>query len=317
MSRDSASRSWPGNWLPRWGAYALAIIAQVLLTWLVLGVVSSIPSVKYHVPLFLCATLIAYLLGAGPGILAAVVGFVCLRYYLTPPVHSLWPMPTGMRERDYLGDYIDASVIMIAAVVLVQRTKGRIQSLANELDRQKTLMDVLLQNVPVGIGFMDHETKHLLVNRALADMVGMRMEDMIGRTIGEALPSVLVPAAAEHVRSVLATGEPTVIEDTELPGGRHYRVQHLPVRAHDGEVLGVAAVIVDITESVESRKELERLYVHEHRVADALQSAIVGAYPRTSADSGSRRSTEPRLTKLSSAGISMTYSGSRTRRWVL
>src|SRR4051794_9968994 len=125
--------------------------------------------------------------------------------------------------------------------------------LYDEAERSLALLDTIFGSAPVGLAFFDTELRYMRVNAALAEINGLPAEEHIGRTIAEVLPE----AGAElvdRVRAVLATGEPVTDLEVEVATQREprrlrlFNSSYYPVRSAEGEVLGVGAVVSDITE---------------------------------------------------------------------
>jgi PAS domain S-box-containing protein len=125
--------------------------------------------------------------------------------------------------------------------------------LYDEAERSLALLDTIFGSAPVGLAFFDTELRYMRVNAALAEINGLPAEEHIGRTIAEVLPE----AGAElvdWVRAVLATGEPVTDLEVEVATQheprrlRLFNSSYYPVRSAEGEVLGIGAVVSDITE---------------------------------------------------------------------
>jgi PAS domain S-box-containing protein len=122
------------------------------------------------------------------------------------------------------------------------------------------LFDVVGEGAPVGLAFVDTELRFVRINAALAAINGRSVEYHLGRRIDEALPELadeLVPI----YRQVLATGEP--ILERELTGEspvtgrvRHVLASWFPVRV-GGDITGVGAVVIDITDRKAAEVRLE------------------------------------------------------------
>jgi PAS domain S-box-containing protein len=114
-------------------------------------------------------------------------------------------------------------------------------------------LDTLLVSAPVGIGFWDRELRFVRVNDALAAVNRKTPEEHVGRTLEEVIPT-LAPALLPLYRQVLESGEPLVhtesTDDDALIIGerRHWLSSYYPVRTPEGEVIGVGAVIMEITD---------------------------------------------------------------------
>ena len=114
-------------------------------------------------------------------------------------------------------------------------------------------LDTLLVSAPVGIGFWDRDLRFVRVNDALAALNRLSPEEHVGRPLAEVIPT-LAPTLEPLYRRVLETGEPLVhtesTDDAVLHIGerRHWLSSYYPVRTPDGEVIGVGAVIMEITD---------------------------------------------------------------------
>jgi len=111
----------------------------------------------------------------------------------------------------------------------------------------------LVEQAPVGIALWDLDLRYVLVNRHLAQINGLPVEAHLGRRIPEVLPGLA--AVEETLRTVLRTGEPAVGRRVlgRLPGYEHPRwrlASYFPVRDEDGGIVGVGAVISDVTDQV-------------------------------------------------------------------
>jgi PAS domain S-box-containing protein len=120
-------------------------------------------------------------------------------------------------------------------------------------ERSLSLLDTVFATAPVGLAFVDRELRYVRINETMAGYNHKPVEAHLGRTIEEALGP---PARelAELYRGVLRTGEPLL--DHELEGAaeagsgeiRHWNVSITPVHGPDGDVLGLTAAVVDVTE---------------------------------------------------------------------
>jgi PAS domain S-box-containing protein len=129
----------------------------------------------------------------------------------------------------------------------------------------------------MGFALLDPQLRYVLVNDALAAMTGMPADTMVGRSFAEVVPD-LARTGVPLMRQVLATGEPLV--NHEMTGRTnadptHDRVwvrSYHRITGENGVVLGVAALVVDVTEQ---RQQEQRL----RNVLDALFTFVVVCDP--------------------------------------
>ena len=136
------------------------------------------------------------------------------------------------------------------------------------------LLDSLFAASPVGLAFWDADLRYQRINESLAAINGLGVEEHIGRTIDEVLPEV-GPEIEEMLRRVRDTGEAVV--DLEIRGStpaapgveRTWLASYYPVRDDDGQIVGVGAVVSDITE----RKRAEAALAVAHSRTQLLAAA--------------------------------------------
>lgn len=115
-----------------------------------------------------------------------------------------------------------------------------------------TLLETLQSTAPVGFGFVDTDFRIRRMNKTLAAINGLPLEEQLGSTLAEAIPE-LWPQLEPIYRHVLDTGEAVVNQEQQgeapsAPGEtRHWLASFYPVRVND-EVIGVGMVVIDITD---------------------------------------------------------------------
>ncbi len=121
-------------------------------------------------------------------------------------------------------------------------------------------LEALYQSQDIGLALVDRDLRYVRVNQTLAEINGVPAADHEGRTMREILPDfagMLEPL----VQSVIEKREP--IADLKVSGptpanpeaDRHFRGGYYPIFDGD-DVIGVGALIVEVTESVRSQREL-------------------------------------------------------------
>lgn len=122
----------------------------------------------------------------------------------------------------------------------------------------------LLDGAGVGVAVLDATLRYTYVNRALADYNGQRPEAHTGRTLGEILPDVDLASMDRILRQVLADGIPrstilegiTAADRSGAPRWFHNAFHRL--ESESGTVIGVVAMVLEITEDRRIRERLDR-----------------------------------------------------------
>ncbi|WP_415835825.1 response regulator, partial [Corallococcus soli] len=148
----------------------------------------------------------------------------------------------------------------VNALVRAKRLVDAVRRADHEKAEALAQLDALLTSSPVGLSLMDRELRFVRVNARMARMDGLPLDAYVGRTFAEVLPR-LAPQLEPVLRRVLETGEPAeeLAVSLERPGmasDAHVMVSYHPVRTPGGEVLGVGAVVVDVTRHKHSEGEL-------------------------------------------------------------
>ena len=151
-----------------------------------------------------------------------------------------------------------------------KRIEESLRESKHATDEASSIIDSLQSTMSVGFGYVDRELRFLRINSMLASVHGGKIEDQIGRTVAEAVPA-LWPALEPIYQQAFDTGEAVINQEVSGHTGTdptriHYWLTNLlPVRVN-GNVTGIAIVVIDITE----RKELEESQA-------TLTRAVVGA----------------------------------------
>ncbi|MFP4308631.1 MAG: PAS domain S-box protein [Desulfococcaceae bacterium] len=208
----------------------------------------------------------------------AIDDFVLENRYRRKDGRVAWGRKSASLIRDAEGD----PRWIIAFVEDISERKEAEAALRASEERYRSLA----ANLPNGAVFLvDRDLRYILAEgRALATM-GLRPEDLEGRTVTEALD---LPSAAAYEPAYRRTldGEPERVEN--FSQGRHYVTHMTPLRNADGEVYAALAVSHDITRLKNAEQSLraanqklrtayEELFDFSEAVSHDLDGAIRAA----------------------------------------
>ena len=183
------------------------------------------------------------------------------------------------------------------------------QSLAQETQRLRTLFE----QAPGFIAVISApDLRFQLANAAYRRLVGGR--DVIGKTIGEALPEVVEQGFPDLLRQVMTTREAFVgrgvgvmleAEGREGLEERFLDFVYQPIVSAEGEATGVFVQGHDVTDQKRG-EEHQQLLIHElnHRVKNTLsivQALAMQSFNDNVEPAAARRTFDARLTALSAA----------------
>ncbi|MFL5347850.1 MAG: PAS domain S-box protein [Hyalangium sp.] len=130
---------------------------------------------------------------------------------------------------------------------------------------QAALVATLLRTAPIGMAFLDPQMRYVRINDMLASMNGQPVEEHIGRKPHEVLGRAGI-RMEQVFQGVLDSGKP--LEQLELSSQdirmegplRHWAISLYPVHGQDGRLLGLGAVVEDVTERKQAEQERARLF---------------------------------------------------------
>ncbi|MCQ4080155.1 SpoIIE family protein phosphatase [Streptomyces sp. RB6PN25] len=163
------------------------------------------------------------------------------------------------------------------------------------VEHDLALIDAVFDTSPLGIAVYDTDLRCVRVNQALCRMDDLPAEDHIGRTVDEILLGETGDDLAIVQKTVLDTGRTVLDLRTPGPHGRGMRSSsYSRITDRAGHVLGVSAVVMDITDRFLSAAKVERArtrlallndvgasladLLDVDRIARALAEALVPAF---------------------------------------
>lgn len=134
-------------------------------------------------------------------------------------------------------------------------------------------LQAVYDGAPVGLGFIDRDLKYININRRLADLHGLSIEDHYGKTLAEVIPE-LYPLIEPHVKGAL-NGKGTCDLEIREPacyehGRKTFLVSYQPAFDEAGEVVGVSCAVKDFT----SRKAAEETLRQYERLVEGLDEMV-------------------------------------------
>jgi two-component system sensor kinase FixL len=159
------------------------------------------------------------------------------------------------------------------AILEVSRDITERKRAEDALRKQREDLQVILDSVPATIWYKDTKNRILRVNRAAAESVGMRPDQIEGRAASELFPDEADKYYKDDLE-VIRTAKPKwgIIEQMQVPGGQKKWVHtdKVPYRNEKGDIAGVIAFAVDITERKQAEERLLLLGLITEQVADTV-----------------------------------------------
>ncbi|MEU6171041.1 SpoIIE family protein phosphatase [Streptantibioticus parmotrematis] len=133
------------------------------------------------------------------------------------------------------------------------------------LEHDLAVVDAVFDTAALGIAIFDTDLRYVRVNRALARMNGLTVEEHLGHTVKEVRPGRPGEELTMVQREVLTTGRTVVDLLVPGPDGDGYRsTSYSRITDRSGRVLGISCVVMDVTDRFMASAKVERT---RHRLA--------------------------------------------------
>jgi PAS domain S-box-containing protein len=173
---------------------------------------------------------------------------------------------------------------VVGVNTVVQEITARKQEEAQlkqaELMVQQQLAEIesIYRAAPIGLSYINSKLKFVRINEQLAQINGLPVAEHIGLTIRDVLPE-MADRIERLYRQVIESGEP--IFDLEMSGitpsqpgvERHWLASYYPQTDVSGRVIGVNAIVQEITDR---KIAAQRLQESEQRLRTGVEVAGVG-----------------------------------------
>ncbi|WP_051276338.1 diguanylate cyclase domain-containing protein [Desulfovirgula thermocuniculi] len=134
--------------------------------------------------------------------------------------------------------------------------------LEEEIERLLREKSLILDSLTELVLFLDRDMHVIWANRAAAQSVNKRPEELYGGKCYEIWHGRNTPCQGCPVVRAISTGE-FCSGETTSPDGRHWSISATPVKDDSGNVVGVVETTLDITERKRYEEQLRYLSLHD------------------------------------------------------
>ena len=154
----------------------------------------------------------------------------------------------------------DGVVLFFRDITRSKQAEAALLAEKAETERQKAELEAVYRTAPVGLSlFEPKEFRYLRVNDRQSEVVGIPVEELIGKRIEDV---VVEPAVPNLFRERVVKGETIrdMLYETELrtrPGElRSFNVNYSPIMDEAGEVRAISAAVLEVTQLRKAEKAL-------------------------------------------------------------
>jgi len=178
-----------------------------------------------------------------------------------------WVFARGRCYKDHQGR---PARFLGAALDLTER-----KNTEQALRQSQTELQLIINAMPVLIGYVDHEQRFRLNNSAYLDWYGLTPQELYGKTIREVLGDDVYAGREDKIAAALRGKACSFMTVTPHRDGRprHALMKYLPRFSNDGSVNGFYIFVIDETERKLTEEALRHLNENlEERVAQRTQA---------------------------------------------
>lgn len=198
--------------------------------------------------------------------------FTLEKRYIRKDGSTMWGRVTASAVRDEEGKII----YHIATVEDITDSH-----LANEaLDNERSLLNAIMDSTADAIYMKDTESRFVRVNKGVLDKYNFsKPEQIIGKTDFDFFPAELAQQDYDDERRIVQTGEPLLnLEGIEVWSDRPptwVSTTKVPMRDHEGKIVGTLGISRDITDRKQNEEEILQLNKSLEKKVEARTKDLV------------------------------------------
>ena len=259
-----------GAWANPVLGYLVAIVFQLLVSIAILGLVHVYPSFRFPaVPLILVILLVALGWGAGPSIVALLIGAALLIFFVLPPIFSL----SIDQSEDVIGLVLYLAVGLTISVFATNIERARRGS-----EELRLRLNAIIDAIPDSLTIYDAQGRRIQQNRAAREkdpaenppltLAQTASQFATRRSSGELLPVEELPVL-RALRGEIVIGAELLYRVPINEQDRLVAISAAPLYSPSGKTIeGALAITHDLSERKQIEDDLRASEEQEHILAE-------------------------------------------------
>ena len=129
----------------------------------------------------------------------------------------------------------------------------------DRLRESQTILQSIIDNIPVTVSITDRDRRIVLLNRAIEELYGVKLQDVIGRPVAEVRPGRYASdTAVQDHQQVIASGLPIQGREDKyvVEGGEETWITSVvPIKDDTGEVKFVLRTTIEVPQLAQAYRE--------------------------------------------------------------
>jgi len=168
-----------------------------------------------------------------------------------------------------------AGLVGVIVDITAQKTAER------EAEMARKFLDTVVNNIPHLIYVKEAATRrYVYMNRSMLGLIGIRAEDILGKTPSEALPRQAAEQVAGIEAGMMASGNTLVRDNVSVmgntnTGGKVLRITHVPIMNERNECEYLLTISDDVTDARLQTEKTRALLRQNEQLIEAISSILV------------------------------------------
>ena len=143
------------------------------------------------------------------------------------------------------------------------KPKNRTKNLEEEVFFKKNLLEAILDYIPHRVYFKDKEGRFVEVSKSEEKALGMKKEEILGKTEADIFPEEIAKKNLEEEESIIKDKRPLIEKEEKIitPDGKEIWISKTKVPRYDknGKFVGIFGISKEFTERKKEKEKAERL----------------------------------------------------------